>query len=155
MIPFSKANILNRNFQLKSMVNDSFWYLTIMQHRAMTPGMELEWIDIFQQVLNDTNWTDHWWKLQTNSWIDCEIMNFKHGHKFMKYLFSVQWSHAILSTGGGSTSRNWKGESGLFLTPVLTLWEAAILTVTYGGELLYLDLARSSQVIVDVYFTGW
>ena len=26
---------------------------------------------------------------------------------------------------------------GLFLTPVLTLWATAILTVTYGGELLY------------------
>ena len=37
--------------------------------------------------------------------------------------------------------RNLKGESGLFLTPVLSLWgAAAILPVTYGVELLYLRI---------------
>ena len=38
--------------------------------------------------------------------------------------------------------RNLKEDLGLFLTPVLTLWGSAILTVTYGGELLYLPIWR-------------
>ena len=37
-----------------------------------------------------------------------------------------------------------KGESGLFLTPVLMVWVAAILTVTYKGRVIVPpDLARS------------
>ena len=46
-----------------------------------------------------------------------------------------------------------KRESGLFLTPVLTLWGGGHITRTYGGELLYLGIcgdhsARSAQIII-------
>ena len=48
-----------------------------------------------------------------------------------------------------------KRESGLFLTPVLNYGVTAILTVMYGGELLYLRIwrehsARSAHIIVTV-----
>ena len=61
-------------------------------------------------------------------------------------------------TGFGFSPRNLKRESGLSLTPVLTLWGGAILTVTYGGELLYLWIWRDhsawySHIIVTAWFT--
>ena len=50
------------------------------------------------------------------------------------------------------------GKSGLFLTPMLTLWGGDHLTVTYGGKLLYLWIwhdhwAPSLQIIVAACFT--
>ena len=40
-----------------------------------------------------------------------------------------------------------KGESGLFLTPVLMHGVAVILAVTYGGELLYLRIWRDLRTL--------
>ena len=51
-----------------------------------------------------------------------------------------------------------KGQLGLFFCWPLCYGVAAILTVTYGGELLYLRIwhdhsARSAHIIVSVWFT--
>ena len=90
-----------------------------------------------------------WW-----SFIMATSANDRINHK---WLCVIEWLRSDDCWWG--TTRKSKGESDFSLIPVLTLYGvAAILTFTYGGELLYLQIwcDHSSQpvhIIVTVGFT--
>ena len=79
--------------------------------------------------------------------------------KLLLFYHLISFMHVkILTTALISNQGILKGESGLFLTPVLTLWGGGRIDILYGGELLYLRIwhdhsAQSAHFIVTAWVT--